>query len=58
MSKVTLIIFSLIIVIMGVLGLTGMEMATEPSWHAWLKIIIGVIGLIIGFADKGKKTTA
>ncbi len=54
MSRVTLIIFSLIVAVMGILALTGMDMATEPGWHAWLKIIIGVIGLIIGIADKGK----
>lgn len=57
MSKVTLIIFSLIIVVMGILGLTNMDWATDPSWYAWLKIVIGVIGLIIGFADKGKTAT-
>ncbi|MFO7882722.1 MAG: DUF308 domain-containing protein [Kosmotogaceae bacterium] len=55
MSKVTLIIFSLIIAVMGIMGLVDIfEEVKDPTWHAWLKIIIGVIGLIIGVADKGK----
>lgn len=56
MSKITLIVISLIVVIMGFLALPNIGMATEPLWHAWLKIIVGVIGLVVGFLDKGKKT--
>lgn len=53
MAKTTLIILGIIIVLMGVAGLIpGWELATEPVWHAIAKIVIGVIAIWIGAADK------
>mgnify|MGYP005849602533 CR=1 FL=1 len=55
MSKVTLIIIGIIVLIMGILGvIPAIGLGTEPVWHAILKIIIGIVALIIGIADKKK----
>lgn len=55
MSKIVLIIVSIIIILMGVAALIpSWELASEPSWHAIVKIIIGLIGLYVGATDTGK----
>ncbi|MDZ7798622.1 MAG: hypothetical protein U5L76_03305 [Patescibacteria group bacterium] len=55
MCKTTLIIISLLVLLMGVAGvIPGWELATEPTWHAIAKIIVGAIGLIVAFSDKEK----
>jgi cytochrome c biogenesis protein CcdA len=55
MSRTVLIIVGIILVAMGILALVDWDLATEPAWHAWLKIIIGVIAVIIGAADSPKE---
>lgn len=56
LSKVVLIIVGIVAIAMGVLALIGWpygpEIFREPMWHAWAKIIIGVVALIIPFVDK------
>ena len=53
LTKWTLIIVGLIVLVMGIAGLPGVsDMATEPDWHAYLKIIIGAVAVIIPFIDK------
>lgn len=51
-SKIVLMVLGIIIILMGILGLLDIGMATEPSWHAVLKIIIGLIALVLGYMDK------
>jgi len=51
--KTTLIIISLAIAVMGVLGLMpSLTLGSEPTWHAIVKIVIGLIGLCVGFTAK------
>jgi hypothetical protein len=53
LTKWTLIIVGVIILVMGIAGIPGVsDMATEPDWHAYLKIVIGVVALVIPFVDK------
>jgi len=49
MSRITLIIISIIVILMGALG-----MKSGPIWQALLEIVIGILGLIIGVLDKKK----
>jgi len=55
LTKWTLIIVGVIVLVMGIAGLPGVsEMGTEPDWHAVLKIIIGAVAMAISFLDKKK----
>jgi len=51
-SKIVLMIVGIIIILMGILGLLDIGMGTEPSWHAILKIIIGLVALVVAYMDK------
>ena len=60
-SKFWLMLLSVILIIMGALGLfpgldyDGFLWASEPIWHAILKIIIGLTGLIVALVvDKSE----
>ena len=56
MSKTVLLIISIVLVLMGIAGLiSGWTMASEPTWHAVVKIIIGAIGFIVAVSDGGGK---
>ncbi len=53
LTKWTLIIVGVIVLIMGIAGLPGVsDMGTEPDWHAVLKIIIGAVAIAVPFFDK------
>lgn len=53
LTKWTLIIVGLLLIIMGIAGLPGVStMGTEPDWHAVLKIIIGIVAVAVPFFDK------
>ena len=55
MSKITLIIVGVLVLIMGILGaIPAIGLGSEPIWHAILKIIIGIVAVVIGFMDKKK----
>lgn len=55
MSKITLIIVGIIVTVMGVLAIIpGIALGSEPVWHSVVKIVIGIIAIIIGAADKRK----
>ncbi len=55
MSKITLIIVGIIVAVMGILAvIPGIALGSEPLWHSVVKIIIGLIAIIIGLADKRK----
>ena len=52
MSRVVLGIVGGLVALMGVAALIpSWTLATEPVWHAWAKIIIGVIAVIIAISD-------
>jgi len=56
MSKTFLIILGLLILIMGIMGLTVVIAGvSDPVWHAVAKIVVGLIAIGIGVADKPKE---
>ncbi len=51
--KITLILISIVITLMGVLGLIpAIGLGSEPVWHAIVKIVIGLIGLYVALRAK------
>ncbi len=53
LSKVSLVIVGIILVIMGVMALIpSLAIGSEPMWHAVAKVVIGIIAVIIPFTDK------
>ena len=53
LSKLTLIIVGILLLVMGIAGLPGVsDMGTEPDWHAILKIIIGIVAVLIALMEK------
>jgi uncharacterized membrane protein HdeD (DUF308 family) len=53
MSKTVLMIVGIGLAAMGVLALIpSLEMASEPVWHAWVKVIVGVVGVLVAATDK------
>lgn len=52
MSRIVLGILGLLVALMGVAALVpSWTLATEPAWHSWAKIVVGVIALIIAISD-------
>jgi succinate dehydrogenase hydrophobic anchor subunit len=53
-SKTVLMVVSILVLLMGVLGLPqmGLDYGSEPTWHAALKILVGLVGLYVGYTDK------
>jgi len=49
MLRIALIIISILVILMGVLG-----MKPGPAWQALLEIIIGIAGLVVGVLVKKK----
>jgi hypothetical protein len=53
MKKTFLLIFSIVFVVMGFLAIIGWPYGAdkfiEPVWHAWTKIVLGLIGIIVAF---------
>ena len=48
MKKWSLFIVGILVLVMGVLALIpGIDLGSEPWWHAWLKVIIGVAAILI-----------
>lgn len=46
--KITLILISIAIIVMGILGaIPGIDIGSEPIWHAIVKIVIGLVGLFV-----------
>jgi len=53
MSKTTLLVVGVVLLLMGIAGLIpSWELATEPAWHAWVKILIGVVSIGVSVSDK------
>jgi hypothetical protein len=52
-NKILLMIIGVIILLMGVLGaVPGIDIGTEPIWHAALKIIVGLVVVVIAYMNK------
>lgn len=48
MKKIALLVLSILVAVMGILALIpGINLGTEPTWHAIVKIVFGVAGTII-----------
>ena len=53
LTKLTLIIVGILLLVMGIAGLPGVsDMGTEPDWHAILKIVIGIVAVLIALMEK------
>ena len=53
LTKLTLIIVGILLLVMGIAGLPGIsDMGTEPDWHAILKIIIGIVAVLIALMEE------
>lgn len=53
MSKTVLMIVGIVLILMGIAALIpSWDWATEPTWHAVAKIVIGLIGVGVAAADK------
>lgn len=53
MVRILLLIYSWIFLVMGILGLIpGLNLGTEPVWHALLKVILGIVGIWASTAKK------
>jgi hypothetical protein len=52
-SRTVLIIVGIIVLLMGILGLVpSIGMGSEPTWHAILKILVGLVAIGVGYMDK------
>lgn len=52
-SRTVLIIVGIIVLLMGILGLVpSVNIGSEPSWHAILKIIVGLVAIGFGYMEK------
>jgi hypothetical protein len=50
-------VIGVIALVMGIAALTGWWPASwgsviEPTWHMWLKVVIGVIAVWVAYADQ------
>jgi hypothetical protein len=57
MSKTLLVILGVVIIAMGIWGLIPawkISGVADPSWHAIVKIIVGLIAVYVGATDSGK----
>ena len=57
MSKAVLVIVGIAISIMGIMALVDVfgDDTLEPTWHSWVKIIVGAVLVVIALMDKKKK---
>jgi len=52
-SRLVLIVVGILVLLMGILGIVpDLDMGTEPSWHAALKIVIGLVAIAVGYMDR------
>ncbi len=55
MSRTVLMILGIVIVAMGILAVFKvMPSVVEPMWHAWAKIVVGVLAIVIAASDTRK----
>jgi len=59
MKKRVLLVISIIVILMGVMSLIpSIKLGTEPTWHAAVKIVVGLVGLWVSLQKTGKTKTA
>jgi uncharacterized membrane protein HdeD (DUF308 family) len=52
-SKTVLMIVGVIVLLMGILALADVSASfSEPSWHAVLKVLVGLVAIVLGYMDK------
>jgi cytochrome c biogenesis protein CcdA len=54
MSRPWLIVVGIYLVIMAIAGF-GSE--AIPNWEGWINIIVGIVSLVVGFMDRGRKSS-
>jgi len=57
MSKTFLVILGVVIILMGIWALIPawrISDVVDPSWHAIVKIIVGLIAVYVGATDSSK----
>lgn len=57
MSKMLLVVLGVAIIVMGIWALIPawqISDVTDPSWHAIVKIIVGLIAVYVGATDSGR----
>jgi uncharacterized membrane protein HdeD (DUF308 family) len=48
MKKWSLFILGILVLVMGVLALIpGIDMGSEPVWHPWVKMVLGILAILI-----------
>ena len=52
MTKTVLMILGLLVVLVGVLGLTSLDWAGLETWYAIVLIVVGAIGVIVALSEK------
>jgi len=59
MKKRVLLVISIIVILMGVMALIpSIDLGTEPTWHAAVKIVVGLVGVWVYLQKTGKTKTA
>ena len=52
-SKSFLMIVGVLLLLMGIAGMIpSLTIATEPMWHAVVKVLIGIVSIWVSAADK------
>jgi hypothetical protein len=55
MSKTVLMLVGVVLILMGSAGLVpSWTLATEPGWHAVVKVVIGLVAVVVAMTDKPK----
>jgi hypothetical protein len=55
-SRTVLFIIGILLILMGIAGLIpGINIGTEPVWHACAKIVMGIVAVIVPIVEKPKK---
>ena len=59
MKKRVLLVISIIVILMGVMSfIPSIKLGTEPTWHAAVKRVVGLVGLWVSLQKTGKTKTA
>ena len=59
MKKRVLLVISIIVILMGVMSfIPSIKLGTEPTWHAAVKLVVGLVGIWVSLQKTGKTKTA
>lgn len=54
-----MLVISIIVILMGVMSfIPSIKLGTEPTWHAAVKLVVGLVGLWVSLQKTGKTKTA